>query len=364
VTAYYNEIDVYAAQWLRNLIQQGLIADGDVDTRSISDVTPNDVRGYTQCHFFAGLGGWSGALRLSGIWPDRRPVWTGSCPCQPFSLAGKQGGFADERHLWPHFRYLIAQCRPTVVLGEQVASASEWFRLVRGDLEALEYAVGCMPVEAASAGADHLRDRFWFVADDGRRRRAGSREGQGQFERRAEIERTSNGVDQVDARSTGLAIRPLANQQRGPVRQEGPTVAATGDRGGAMADADGERQPGWPQQHGGAQQPGQQAPCGNDAVRCGLADTERSGLLPGAQPGIHREQEGARPWHVNAERCSSDASYEWVIGADGKQRRVKPGIRLLAHGVPARVAKLRALGNAIDLRPAAAWIKAVHESLT
>ena len=122
MAAYYNEIDAGAAQWLRNLIAAGLIAPGDVDERSISDVRADDLVGYTQCHFFAGIGGWSYALRLAG-WPDDRPVWTGSCPCQPFSSAGRGGGFADERHLWPHFRELVAKCRPPVLFGEQVEGA-------------------------------------------------------------------------------------------------------------------------------------------------------------------------------------------------------------------------------------------------
>lgn len=52
--AYYNEIDPYAAQWLRNLIAAGHIAPGDVDERSIEDVKPDDIKHYTQCHFFAG----------------------------------------------------------------------------------------------------------------------------------------------------------------------------------------------------------------------------------------------------------------------------------------------------------------------
>jgi hypothetical protein len=111
VKAYYNEIDPYAAQWLRNLVAAGHIAPGDVDERSIVDVQPDDLRGYTQCHFFAGIGGWSYALRLAG-WPDDRPAWTGSCPCQPFSAAGKQRGSEDERHLWPAFFRLISECRP------------------------------------------------------------------------------------------------------------------------------------------------------------------------------------------------------------------------------------------------------------
>ncbi len=58
-SAYYNEIDPFAAQWLRNLIAAGHIAPGEVDERSIEDVTPDDLRGFTQCHFFAGIGIWS-----------------------------------------------------------------------------------------------------------------------------------------------------------------------------------------------------------------------------------------------------------------------------------------------------------------
>ena len=87
---YYNEFDPYAAQWLRNLIDAGHIPKGEVDSRSIKDVKASDLTGFVQCHFFAGLGGWSHALRLAG-WPEDRPVWTGSCPCQPFSAAGAGG---------------------------------------------------------------------------------------------------------------------------------------------------------------------------------------------------------------------------------------------------------------------------------
>ena len=55
MTAYYNEIEPYAAEWLRNLIAEGLIAPGDVDERSIAEVSPDELEGYAQCHFFAGM---------------------------------------------------------------------------------------------------------------------------------------------------------------------------------------------------------------------------------------------------------------------------------------------------------------------
>lgn len=167
IAAWYNEIDEFAAQWLRNLITAGHIADGVVDTRSVSDVSPDDIKDFKQCHFFAGIGVWGLALSTAG-WPDDRPVWTGSCPCTPFSVAGRSAGFADERHLWPHWHHLIRECRPRVIFGEQVASGAglKWFDLVHADLEAEGYAVGAVDLCAAGVGAPHIRQRLFWVASD------------------------------------------------------------------------------------------------------------------------------------------------------------------------------------------------------
>ena len=166
MAAYYNEIDPFAAAWLRELIARGLIAAGDVDVRSISDVRPTDLAGYTQVHLFAGIGGWSYALRLA-VWPDARPVWTGSCHCQPFSAAGRRKGTDDERHLWPEMHRLVAQCCPPIIFGEQVAGAAgrSWIDLVFADLDALDYACGAADLCAAGVGAPHIRQRLYWVAD-------------------------------------------------------------------------------------------------------------------------------------------------------------------------------------------------------
>jgi len=165
VTAYYNEKDKFAAAWLRELIRMGWIAPGVVDERSIEDIVPADLEGYTQCHFFAGIGVWSYALRRAG-WSDDRPIWTGSCPCQPFSAAGKAGGFADERHLWPHWLHLIQHGKPEAVpvFGEQVASKDGlgWLDLVQTDLEGAGYACGAVDLCAAGIGAPHIRQRLFF----------------------------------------------------------------------------------------------------------------------------------------------------------------------------------------------------------
>lgn len=162
----YNEIDPFAAQWLRNLISEGLIAPGHVDERSISEIKPDELIPYTQCHFFAGIGIWALSLRRAG-WPDDRPVWTGSCPCQPFSVIGTGSGFADERHLWPHFHYLIEQHRPPVLFGEQVASKDglDWLDLVLADLEGSGYAAAAFDLSAAGFGAPHIRQRLFWVGD-------------------------------------------------------------------------------------------------------------------------------------------------------------------------------------------------------
>jgi DNA (cytosine-5)-methyltransferase 1 len=176
MTAYYNEIDPGAAAWLRELIKAGAIAPGDVDERDVRDIRPSELDGYTQCHFFAGIGVWSYALRLAG-WSDSEPVWTGSCPCQPFSAAGQGAGFADERHLWPAWFHLISELGPGAIFGEQVASPDGliWLDLVHSDLEAADYAFATNDLCAAGFGAPHIRQRLYFVAESGSDRRQGIR---------------------------------------------------------------------------------------------------------------------------------------------------------------------------------------------
>ncbi len=166
MTAYYNENNHKKAEWLRVLIEENVIAPGDVDERPIQEVSPEDVKGYTQCHWFAGIGVWSYALRLAG-WDDDRPVWTGSCPCQSFSTSGMRRGMSDPRHLWPVWNALIQECRPSVVFGEQVEAAIRkgWLDLVQDDLEAENYSFGAIVLPACSVGQDHKRDRLYFMAN-------------------------------------------------------------------------------------------------------------------------------------------------------------------------------------------------------
>lgn len=292
--AYYNEIDPAAAQWLRNLIEAGHIAPGYVDERSIEDVYPSDLRGFTQCHFFAGIGVWSYALRSAG-WADDRPVWTGSCPCQPFSAAGKGAGFDDERHLWPAFHHLIRKCKPAVVIGEQVASkdSDPWIDLVHTDMEALGYAFGAVPFPSAGVGAPHIRDRLYWVADTAGRGR---------------------GKEQPDSR--GRDARNGAGQA--------VLRAWSGDLGG-LADHNSD----------GRQSRGK----GSQALGHGqAAGTDRGIGGSGPTNGFWRDA-------------------DWLGCRDGKWRPVEPGSFPLVDGATARVVRLRAYGNAINAKAAQAFIE-------
>jgi len=167
IGAYYNELDPYCFYWLENLIKAKLLPDGDVDGRSIVDVLPSDVMDYKECHFFAGIGVWAYAVKHCKVNDHiKGAVWTGSCPCQPFSTQGKGAGFDDERHLWPDWHWLIGQCRPDVVFGEQVASkaALDWWNLVQQDLAGSNYASGAADLAAGGFGAPHKRNRLYWVA--------------------------------------------------------------------------------------------------------------------------------------------------------------------------------------------------------
>ena len=314
--AYYNEIDPFAAQWLRNLIAAGHIAPGDVDERSILDVRADDLRGYRQCHFFAGIGVWSYALRQAG-WSDDEEVWTGSCPCQPFSDAGRGGAFDDERDLWPAFFNLIRERRPVVVAGEQVASrlGLAWLDALHADLEGEAYTVGAVDTCSAGFGSPNIRQRLYWMAHSGR--------GSIRYRR-----------------------QPLEGTKGGNQGQEDEWKRLWSDVGDGgdfvrMADAAGpERRPqhiyeedGRYGQDGGRQEThGKPGTCGQVLQR------------PGPVNGLWR-------------------AADWLCCTDGKWRPVEPGTFPLVAGATARLGRLRAFGNAINAQVAVEFLRACRHEL-
>lgn len=314
----------------------GAIPIGRIFNQDIRNLTPDDLRPYDQVHFFAGIGGWPLALELAG-W--NAPCWTGSCPCQPFSVAGRGKGQADERHLWPDFARLIGECAPPVVFGEQVAAAvgKSWLDGVCADLEGFDYAVGAAITPACAVDAPHRRDRLWFVADAtlGADERRQSRASVGPV---AESDDGRNAGALADA-SRGRRARPGEGQ--GQLAGGAETVGAGGRTlGDANLAGAGERREQRNGKFSGA--------CSDQTAGDAMADTLRAG----------RPERGS----VAGSRPSAWDGSAWLVGADGKARRVKPGIRLLAHGIPNRVGALRGYGNAIVPQQAAAFVKAYMEA--
>lgn len=327
--AYYNENDSFAAAWLRELIKAGAIAPGDVDDRSIEDVTATDLLGYTQCHFFAGIGVWSHALRRAG-WPDSRPVWTGSCPCQPFSAAGRRKGIADERHLWPAFFWLISQCRPVVVFGEQVASRDGlvWFDIVSSDMEGAGYTCGAVDTCAAGFGAPHIRQRLYWVAHaESSRSRAGFCDPYQEGQWRHVITDGSTACGMGNAVSAGLEGHTGHGHGEAGRQDAAGSVTEAGNSGGMENSCGHGRQARWEHNNG------------DDGGQSGAASEI---YKPGPTDGYWR----------NA---------DWLLCRDEKWRPVEPGTFPLAHGAANRVGRLRGYGNAIVAPQAEAFIRAYLE---
>lgn len=320
MSAYYNEHDPYAAQWLRNLMSAGHIAPGFVDERSIEDVHPDDLREFKQCHFFAGIGVWSLALRRAG-WPDDRPVWTGSCPCQPFSSAGEGAGFNDERHLWPDFHWLIQERKPTAVFGEQVASkiAEPWVDLVQADLEAMGYAFGCVPFPSAGVGAPHMRDRLYWVADSNRQRLHG-----------VDSPVRTESIRHAEAGRRGETVHDVAGSQR--------RICGLDGKPSRLADTNCQQRPNGKFSIGAFNDSGGRHE--STAAIAGLRDDMHTGPTNGL-------------WR--------DA--DWLFCRDGKWRPVEPGTFPLADGAPSRVGRLRAYGNSINAYQAQIFIESAMSTM-
>jgi DNA (cytosine-5)-methyltransferase 1 len=88
----------------------------------------------------------------------------GGIPCQPFSLAGKQKGKEDDRHLWPYMYAIVKSKKPTWVIVENVGGfVNVALDDVCLDLETQGYATQSFIIPACSVEAPHKRDRIWIL---------------------------------------------------------------------------------------------------------------------------------------------------------------------------------------------------------
>ena len=325
MAAYYNEHDHFAANWLRGLIHKGLIADGEVDERSIVDVKAEDLKGFTQCHFFAGIGGWSYVARLAQ-WSDSRPMWTGSPPCQPFSIAGEKKGERDERHLWPVWFDLIRELRPTIIFGEQVSAAVNqgWLDQVQSDLESSDYAAGAIIIPASAVGALHKRSRLWFVANSISEGLQGRLSGREDEKRKAECRHSGR----------CSSISRLGNTSGKASQWESRELSQQKEKICSKRSEDGDLLNGH-----------------TDASKiCSVANSNNPGQCTDGWP-IQQDK-----WHNPWGSCQT------VRCKDGKTRAIptEPSLFPLAHGIPNRVGILRCAGNAIVPQVAAQIIKVMR----
>lgn len=328
---YLNENDPEMVIWLKNLVVAGELPKAEIDDRSIVDVIPSELTDFDQCHFFAGVGIWPLAFQIVG-WPDHLRTWSGSCPCQPFSSAGKGLGFLDPRHLWPDWFWSIGHVRPDVVVGEQVASKDglAWLDIVQADMERARYAFGATDTCAAGYGAPHIRQRlYWLGHADRQEFRGRSAEG--------------------DQQEAGFGYRPY-----------GDTIGSSGLQLQRLADAERNRR---------------QKECSDAIGRTSRGRPE--GVTSRPSFGVPHDERLAdangeqhdgsgdirtRRWAEFTNRCWSDV--QWLQGSDGPWRPVEPGTFPLAHGDTTRVVKIRAYGNAIVLSQAITFLEAAKEILT
>ncbi len=216
---------------------------------------------------------------------------TGGFPCQPFSTAGKRGGAADDRALWPEMRRVIAAARPAFVLGENVPGiVSMELDSVLDDLGKLGYSARAIAVPACAVDARHRRQRIWIMAyADGR-----------QHER---------GFPQSNQRSL----------QGGDGKENGPVADTKSIRSGSRLREVGQEQNGHQPSNSGEYVP--------DALGVGFQRQRPSGEQIS---GVHE------PETVSLRDSSHQAIWP-----------VEPGMGRVVDGVPNRAHRLRGLGNAI-----------------
>jgi DNA (cytosine-5)-methyltransferase 1 len=172
-------------------------------------------------------------------------------PCQPFSVAGRNRGEADERNLWPETIRVIRGVRPQLALLENVPGllAHSYFGTILGDLAEAGYDAEWCCIRASDFGASHRRERLFIVAN-----RNIKHSDLQQWSERAESDRESNNV--ADTRHAGRSGRLSdveggeGEPRREPTSQDGDVADTeeTGQQVGRFGSGDATTLP-RPEQH-------------------------------------------------------------------------------------------------------------------
>jgi len=287
-------------------------------------------------------------------------ILTAGYPCQPFSVAGKQKGTEDDRHIWPYILRIVAQKRPTWCVFENVhGHIALGLDQVLADLEAEGYATRTFVVPACGVNAPHRRDRLWIVGnaqhDGSSTAKVGGvneEDARGASQGQSQTEQSSRASGREDdgtlADSEGIiqnGIRGEANQvsDRGNSRLElecGSYRQFSGESEQNVADTQSEQST--PDDNGREQgavsEPKQVQPRGSSS-RSYVANTSGKRGSSGLS-GQDEGQEGfTEELNNRGHRCG------W--GQTESIWSVEPDVGRVAYGVPRRVDRLKGLGNAI-----------------
>lgn len=321
---YYNDSEKFVCRWLENLIMFGHIPNGIVDCRPIQEITPNDLKGFTQCHFFAGIGGGASPLNSRG---GQKIDRSGPAPApanRSPSQGNKKGSPIPATYGLPGSIF-----KRNAALQSSLVSRLQTLLTGSPECEVI-WAVwitpwGGIPIEAACAGAAQYRDRFWFVAE------------RDDTKRRAEESRRHNDNREDAGRGEG----------HGDVAECGVGVLAPIRR---------------PRLEGKQSQPQNPLPQLQSLQRAGLLNMVRPPFDGWGQGWTESEFRG-RGFTATVASLPNGGG-QFIGCPDGKYRRLPPPrVRWLGNGIPSRVAQLRALGNSIYPPVAAAFIRAYMETL-
>jgi len=239
-------------------------------------------------------------------------ILTAGYPCQPFSVAGKQKGTEDDRHIWPFIFRIVAQKRPTWCVFENVhGHIAMGLDQVLADLESEGYSTRTFVVPACGVNAPHKRDRLWIVAHSELAYSVSIRRGRRNSTRRETGER--------DVQSEEQGRSSMGRETEGRGQPRGENVADTTILGS--------------QEHGHGK------PDEFVHVSENVADTSGEG----SQGRLSGRSNSERQSFVGQSGCSSS-----TYGQSGEDWwAVEPNVRRVAHGIPKRVDRIKGLGNAI-----------------
>jgi DNA (cytosine-5)-methyltransferase 1 len=245
-------------------------------------------------------------------------VVCGGFPCQPFSVAGKQLGKEDDRHLWPEMLRVIRESKPRWVIGENVSGfVSMALDDVSLDLENEGYEVRPFVLPACAVDARHRRDRVFIIAY--RKQSVGDTEHDG-----LPASEIARGSGKTEAGSTQGSIKTVEPEGAGRPSDHGAMV---------VADTHGERQL---QREECKQEVGRWSGDGGEEGRV-VANATDAGLQG-------REIAG----DVEGEESHTDQQFAGFGYASGRTEWTsEPAVGRMAHGVPNRVDRIKSLGNAV-----------------